>query len=500
MTDRRGRNNGYPTRRPRDIQGGGGSFRPPRRAVPPPITPEERERRAWIGNSGLPYIPTPNDILGLLLNGTPINPPSWWNNRTRSPRGGSFGGGGASMRWDPIRRQPRLMRDYQDLIESPLPTLRDPMNYPCLPTPYFTPVDPGEGWDICGPHSYSLPICPTTGLPAQPAGTGIFSPGACIAAAVTGQVARTYTGIVGNSFYYFMNYVRCPGQGPQAVIYGGGRRRVTGPYRTPVFFQTWANCFQPVSPPPGPGSRPNPWPEGDDSREPSSEDDDGGGWDFPDYPTVPPFIPPIPIPPVVFVMPPRGPGRATRTPPRREPPARRVREPGKPKIPPGAWRLLRVMGDLSEAADLVGVLYQALPSKARHDCRRRGLSGTTSPTDALACLFIHSTQIDLETAIRGYIKNQIEDIIYSLPGRLAGRASRRIRESIGSSNRTGVEFGNGFRQYVERGIQQEARARAKEGFAPEQGWNVSDLIDSVADPVLDELATAIARTRRDYGV
>lgn len=480
MTDRKGRNNGYPTRRRTDFRPGGGSFRPPRRAALPtrryePVT--------------LPRLPSPTELLNLLVHGDREQP--WWQREgpTRPRRRGGFGGGGASGRWDAPRRAHQ--RDYADLVEPPTGPA-GAYNFPCLPTPFFKVLDQGEGWNICGPHGFSLPACPINGIAAIAFGSGITTPGACTTGVSLRQTPKEYKAIgASDSFYFFMNYDRCRDGFVRAAVFGGGSKRATGPYRDPIFGRQFINCVQPAAPVAGPGNRPNPWPEGRDSREPSQEDKSEREWDIPPvFP--PPLVPPppiFPVPPVAFVMPPVGPGIPRPNPPRREPPKRGTRE-RKARIPAGAWRLLRVMGDISEAADLVSVLYKALPASARLECRRRGLSGTTRVEDALRCVFTHADEVDIEEAVRGYIKNQIEDAIYAAPGRLAGQASRRLREAIGSDNPTGVSFGEGQRRYWERGVQQESGVES-------DAFTVSDFVDMVADPVLDEIATVIRRLRAE---
>lgn len=109
-------------------------------------------------------------------------------------------------------------------------------------------------------------------------------------------------------------------------------------------------------------------------------------------------------------------------------PRDRVRERKKKFATAAAGFVWRKISDFTESVDVVRALYSALPAAVRRQVRREN-GGYITPVDQAEALWRHWNEIDVETAIRSLIKQQVTDYLYGAPN---SRASRWYGENTGS--------------------------------------------------------------------
>lgn len=90
----------------------------------------------------------------------------------------------------------------------------------------------------------------------------------------------------------------------------------------------------------------------------------------------------------------------------------------------------RVIGAITETADIISAIYGAIPSKYR----RKGVT-IQGKADAI---WKHFDEIDWWKAFQNLTENQIEDFVFGRIGRIGKRASRKLGEWSGKGHGIGT--------------------------------------------------------------
>ena len=104
-----------------------------------------------------------------------------------------------------------------------------------------------------------------------------------------------------------------------------------------------------------------------------------------------------------------------------------------------AWALI---GTITEALDMLDILYKALPPKLKRSLfEARGYRAPTQLEKAQE-LYDHWEEVDVDRAWGGFVENLVEDFAYGLIGEATGRASARTRNGP-------IGYGTGLDNYRE---------------------------------------------------
>lgn len=115
----------------------------------------------------------------------------------------------------------------------------------------------------------------------------------------------------------------------------------------------------------------------------------------------------------------------------------------KAKVPRALAIALNIGGKLTEAADVVDALYDALPRHVKLKFRNTNyLLQSATPQAKLAVLIEHYDKIDLEDALVGLAENQIEDYVLGRVGQLGKQWAKDTGRFTGS-----IDFGATGRYY-----------------------------------------------------
>lgn len=352
------------------------------------------------------------------------------------PGGGSFGGGGASGTWGPKFTPPKKRRKQRVLP----PLLRSrPQPYYHSPCGTFTPGqgwgEPSNGWEdyweaICtiaedGNNRYPTNAWITNGIQGQCMdfvnNFGCGNPMSATVPAYEQQVVTIHAEQPSHlppGFCFFSSnatYRRI--QAGDAPAPGIG-----GPCSTPV---SVAQDLDPAShdkhdkePNPNQERKRNP---DRPSDEPPPEEDQPRRSRYP-LPSMVEWLigPPVVVPPFGGITP-------------RQPPRGRQKE---KKARSGIFLLLRVLDRISESAEVVDALFDALPCKikkqALNKCRNKspidnfGQYGIDRAECKAKALWDHWDQLDVEVGLANIVRNEIEDQLY-------GKMYQNLPRNIGSA-------------------------------------------------------------------
>lgn len=105
------------------------------------------------------------------------------------------------------------------------------------------------------------------------------------------------------------------------------------------------------------------------------------------------------------------------------------------KLRPGPRlaRIIRYLGAVTEAADTVDALYDALPSRYRPRYKKTKYEKrNVSYNEKLEALYNHWDQVDMSQAIQNLIEENVKDRIYGEIGKAGGEVSRRLGHHYGA--------------------------------------------------------------------
>lgn len=160
-------------------------------------------------------------------------------------------------------------------------------------------------------------------------------------------------------------------------------------------------------------------------------------------------------------------GTHTKTPPRRGEKEKKAR------VPRALLGVMKIVGTITEAGDLIDVVYNAIPCAAKF---KAGMFGRpVTAVDKAQFIATHADQIDETELLRGYTKNQFEDAYY---GRMSPeRAYYQQSYKAG----TGKLQGGKFHRYTRRS-EQEQRELASRGYPTKDP--VIEAFNSYVDSIL----------------